>query len=96
MSMTMTKSFKKLHKDIIRDFDPKLFLEIGSNDGALIKNFKKNKAICVEPCNNLAKITSKLGYKTYPNYWDGNLAKKIKKKFGNVDVVYAANTITQS
>ncbi len=94
MSKTMIKSFKNLHKGIIKDFNPKLFLEIGSNDGALIKNFKKNEAICVEPCNNLARITTQLGYKTYANYWDRKVAKKIKRKFGNIDVVYAANTVT--
>ena len=94
MSKTMVQSFKKLHKEITSKFKPKLFLEIGSNDGALIKNFKKKNAICVEPCKNIAKITKKLGYITYPNYWDENLSNKIKKKFGYIDVIYAANTIT--
>ena len=42
-------------------------MEIGSNDGALIKNFDKEKVICVEPCSNLAKITNLKGYFTYNN-----------------------------
>ena len=40
---------------------PKKILEIGSNDGALIKNFNKSEAIGIEPCRNLAQITKKMG-----------------------------------
>ena len=94
MSKTMTDSFKKLSVKIKKRFDPKLFLEIGSNDGTLIKNFHKNKVLCVEPCSNLAMITKKMGYLTYDNYWNLKLAKKIKAKFNNVDVIYSANTLT--
>ena len=94
MSKTMTDSFKKLSVKIKKRFNPNLFLEIGSNDGALIKNFDKNQAICVEPCSNLAKITKKEGYFTYNNYWNLNLSNKIKSKFNTVDVIYSANTLT--
>jgi len=94
MSITMLNSFKKLSLNIKKKFNPKLFLEIGSNDGALIQNFNVNNVICVEPCSNLARITRKKGYLTYDNYWNQALAKKIKKKFNTIDVIYAANTIT--
>ena len=59
MSMTMRKSFKSLASKIIKRFNPNLLLEIGSNDGTLIQDFKKNNVIGVEPCKNLAKITKK-------------------------------------
>jgi SAM-dependent methyltransferase len=94
MSKTMLNSFKNLSNEIKKRFKPNLFLEIGSNDGALIRNFNIKNTICVEPCTNLAKITEKNGYFTYPNYWNYSLSKKIKKKFNTVDVVYAANTLT--
>ncbi len=94
MSKTMTESFKKLSKEIIKTYKPKLILEIGSNDGSLIKNFNKKNAICVEPCKNLAKITKKKGFKTYAEYWDLKLAKKIKSKYHNVDLIYSANTLS--
>ena len=76
MSKTMNSSFKKLSEKIIKIFKPRLFLEIGSNDGSLLRNFNKKRAIGVEPCKNLAIITSKKGYKTYSEYWDLKLAKK--------------------
>lgn len=68
MSQTMKISFKKLAKDIVNIYNPHMILEIGSNDGALIRNFSKKKAICIEPCKNLAKITKRMGYKTYSNF----------------------------
>ena len=94
MSKTMLNSFKKLSKKINEKFKPKKFLEIGSNDGAFIKNFSIKKAICVEPCSNLAKITKKKGYFTYNNYWNFNLARNIKNKFNKIDVIYSSNTLT--
>jgi len=94
MSKTMIDSFKELSKKIKKRFKPNKFLEIGSNDGALIKNFANNKAICVEPCSNLAKITKKNGYFTYNEYWNLSLAKKIKSAFDKIDIIYSANTLT--
>ena len=94
MSKTMRNSFYKLSLEIKKKFKPKKILEIGSNDGVLIGNFKKNEVIGIEPCNNLAKITSKKGYLTYNKYWNFKLAKKLKQKHGNVDLIYSANTLT--
>ena len=78
MSKTMIRSFKALSKKIVKFYKPKIILEIGSNDGSLIKNFNKKKVICVEPCKNLAIITKEKGFKTYAEYWNISLAKKIK------------------
>ena len=33
----------------------------------------------VEPCKNLAEITNSHNIKTYDNFWDLNLSKKIHK-----------------
>ena len=95
MSKTMLASFKKLSKRLRDSYNPNCILEIGSNDGSLIKNFSKKKVICVEPCKNVAKITQKLGYKTYTDFWDIKLARKIKamnKK--EIDLIYSANTLS--
>jgi len=94
MSRTMILSFKKLAKNLINTYNPNSILEIGSNDGSLIRNFSKKKVICVEPCKNLAKITRKIGYKTYASFWNMQLAKKIKSKIKNIDLIYSANTLS--
>ena len=94
MSNTMRASFKQLSKIIKKRFNPKLLLEIGSNDGALLKNFDKKKAIGIEPCKNLAKITKNRGYTTYSRYWNNETANYLKKKYNNLDLIYSANTLT--
>ena len=94
MSKTMIKSFLDLSKIINKKFNPNKILEIGSNDGSFIKNFSKKKVIGIEPCSNVEKITKKMGFNTYPDYWDLKTARKIFKKNGNVDLIYSANTIS--
>ena len=94
MSKTMRNSFKKLAQKVTKTFDPNFIMEIGSNDGSFIKNFDKKKIISIEPCKNVANITKNMGYKTYSNFWNIKLAKKIKSKVKNIDLIYAANTIS--
>ena len=79
-SLTMRNAFQKFSNKIKRRFKPNTILEIGSNDGAFLKNFNKKKIVGVEPCKNLARITKKKGYKTFSEYWSPKLAKKITKK----------------
>jgi len=92
-SKTMRESFKKTATKLKKRFKPKNCLEIGSNDGVFIKNFNKKKVIAVEPCANLAKITKLKGIKTYAEFWNRRLASKIKRSNGEIDLIFAANTI---
>ena len=93
-SKTMNKSFAKIASRLKKRFKPKSTLEIGSNDGVFIKNFKRDKVIAVEPCGNLAKITRQNNFKTYNDFWSKKLAKKIIKNNKKVDLIYSANTIS--
>ena len=89
----MREAFKKTAKSLKIKFNPKRIMEIGSNDGVFIKNFSSKKIIAVEPCKNLANITKKK-FKTYPEFWNKKLAKKIFKNSGKIDVIFSANTIS--
>ncbi len=93
-SKTMRFAFKTVARKLIKRFKPKLSMEIGSNDGVFIRNFNRNKIISIEPCLNLAKITNKNGYKTYPKFWDKKISNKILNKHGKVDLIFSANTIS--
>ena len=93
-SMTMQTAYNKLSEKIKKKYKPKKILEIGSNDGVFIKNFKNEKNLGVEPCKNLAKITKKMGIETYAEFWNYKLSNKIKKKHGKIDLIYSANTIS--
>jgi methylation protein EvaC len=92
----MLKSFSKLSKKIkrMKEIKKDKILEIGSNDGAFTINFNKKNIICVEPCGNLAKITKNMNYKTYSEYWNLKLAKKILGQNGKVDIIFSSNTIS--
>ena len=92
-SKTMRISFSKLAKRLKDKFNPKFIIEIGSNDGAFIKNFNKDKVVGVEPCKNLALITQKKKYQIYPSFWNIELAKKITKN-RKADLIYSANTLS--
>ena len=94
MSKTMKKSFSILSKKIKKKINPSLIMEIGSNDGSFIRNFSKNKSICVEPCRKPSLITKKLGYKTYNDFWTIRLSKKIKSENKEIDLIYSANTLS--
>tara|TARA_R110000851_G_scaffold94758_9_gene205785 strand:+ start:247 stop:1410 length:1164 start_codon:yes stop_codon:yes gene_type:complete len=90
MSKTMREHFKALSIKINPDCK---VLEIGSNDGVFIKNFKTDKAISVEPCGNFAKETNAMGYTTYPEFWTQDLANRIDLKHGKQDIIFSANCI---
>ncbi len=92
-SKTMQKSFKTMSKKLKSKYKPKFIIEIGSNDGAFIKNFDRKNVVGVEPCKNLASITKKKGYITYSEYWNSKLARKITKK-RKADLIYSANTLS--
>lgn len=90
MSKTMRNHFRKLSLNLSDSLN---VLEIGSNDGVFVKNRSTKNTICVEPCKNFAAETSDLGYKTYCNFWNNDLANKIKSERGKQDVIFAANCI---
>ncbi len=92
-SNTMKKSFKDLSKKIKKKFNPKFIIEIGSNDGAFIKNFNRETVVGIEPCKNLAQITTKKKYKIFSEYWSPKLSKKITKD-KKADLIYSANTLS--
>tara|TARA_Y100000992_G_C21267871_1_gene494988 strand:- start:731 stop:1921 length:1191 start_codon:yes stop_codon:yes gene_type:complete len=92
-SQTMQKAFRETALKLQKRFKPKFVMEIGSNDGVFLKNFPKRKVIAVEPCKNLAELTKNI-FKTYPNFWNKKLSKKILKKYSKIDLIFSANTIS--
>ncbi len=92
-SNTMRKSFKDLANKLKKKFKPKFVIEIGSNDGAFIKNFNKKNVVGVEPCKNLAQITKRKKYTIYEEYWSQKLSRKITKS-KKADLIYSANTLS--
>lgn len=70
-----------------------LVIDVGSNDGTLLKGFKKTgvKILGVEP-TNIAKIANASGVKTVQAFFDIKTSQKIKKKYGQASVIITTNT----
>tara|TARA_Y100000592_G_scaffold18799_1_gene28756 strand:- start:10707 stop:11921 length:1215 start_codon:yes stop_codon:yes gene_type:complete len=93
-SKTMLQHFLHVGEGLAKAFKPFYVLEIGSNDGAFIKNWAKSTSCAVEPCKNFAEITTSMGYKTYNSFWTQELADKILNDRGHkMDLIFSANCI---
>ena len=67
-SKGMIDHFRKYSEWIKKKYlkNKKILIEIGSNDGTFLSNFKKNKiyTLGIEPSNNVAKLSKKNGINT--------------------------------
>ena len=69
-----------------------LVIDIGSNDGTLLKGFKDAgiKVLGVEP-TNIAKIANQDGIETIQEFFTEKLANEIKDKYGKASMILATN-----
>ena len=58
---TIRNAFKKIAHILNKKYNPKLVMEIGSNDGVFLKNFNSKKVIAVEPKNSAVLSGKKPG-----------------------------------
>ena len=96
-SKGMISHFKKYAEWVKKKYlkDKKILMEIGSNHGTFLKNFKKNKifSIGIEPSSNVAKISRKNGINTKNFFFNYKNIKNMKKMNNNTDLICAANAI---
>ena len=93
LSTPMVNHFRQTAQMLENRFQPKKVLEIGSNDGPFISNFPTEDSLCVEPCDNFARVTADMGYMTSTEFWTTELSDKIKDSDGEMDLIYSANCI---
>ena len=79
-----TKKIVKLNKD-------DLILDIGSNDGNLLSNFKKNHKVLGVTPEKIGKIAIKKGIPTIIDYFNEKVSSKIIKKYGKARIITATN-----
>jgi methylation protein EvaC len=96
-SKGMINHFKEYSNWIKKNYlkRSKNLIEIGSNDGTFLNNFKNSKinTLGIEPSSNVAKISKKRGIKTINSFFTYENVKKIKKFKNNTDIISAANVI---
>jgi SAM-dependent methyltransferase len=67
-----------------------LIVDIGSNDGTLLSNFKGHRVLGIEP-TEVGKIASSRGIPTLTCYFTPAVAAEVKREHGPARVVTAAN-----
>lgn len=82
---SVVKKYQLTSKDLVVD--------VGSNDGTLLKGFKAEgiRVLGVEP-TNIAKIAVESGIETIQSFFDIKTSQKMKKKYKEASVVITTNT----
>ena len=89
----LRENFSELSKEcnkLINLNPTDLIVDIGSNDGNLLSNFKRIRRLGVTP-ENIGKLAIKKGIPTLLNYFDKKTANLIKKKYGQAKIITATN-----
>jgi hypothetical protein len=71
-----------------------LVLEVGSNDGTLLRAFKERgmKVLGVDPAQKIAARATENGTKTLATFYTEKLARDIRDEYGPAEIVIANNT----
>jgi len=97
-STPIVEHFKKYANDIFEEFlknkGNSFVIEIGSNDGSLLSEFKKlgSSIMGIEPASNLAKLANDSDITTMNDFFSSNIAKNLIQ-LKNASLVVANNVI---
>ncbi len=90
----LRENFKELYEECIKKFEldkKDLIIDIGSNDGNLLNNFKKNHRVLGVTPESIGELAIKNGIPTILSYFDKEVVKKIKKEHGKAKIITATN-----
>ncbi|ULG93780.1 class I SAM-dependent methyltransferase [Leptospira interrogans] len=95
-SSGLSNHFENYAKDVLEKLNlgaSSFVVDIGSNDGTLLSYFKARnaKVLGVEPSTKTAEDATNRGIETLPEFFDPNLARKIKEKVGQADLITVNN-----
>ena len=95
-SSGLVQHFKEYADKIIDKYKPKknsLVIDVGSNDGTLLRFFKKYglKVLGVDPTKEIAEKATSEGIKTLPEFMNMELSQRIKKEYGLAKIITANN-----
>ena len=73
----------------------KFVVDVGSNDGILIRPLKKLgiKCVGVDPSENVSEI-AKNGFETFVGFYTSDVVAQILKKYGKPDLICASSVFT--
>ena len=98
-STHMQNHFRNFSNEVLKQIpknnhDP-FVVELGCNDGILLKHFAKEKIrhLGIEPSKNVARIAVSHGVETISEFFGEDLARQILKKQGPADFFLSANVM---
>jgi len=97
-STSWLEHIKKFVNDTIEKFhisNNSQIIEIASNDGYLLKNFKEKNipVLGIEPASNVAEIAKKSGIPTITNFFGTETVEKIVNSGKKADILIAFNVL---
>lgn len=85
-------------RDLYHISSEKFIVEVASNDGYLLQNFKGwgNRVLGVEPAKNVAEAAKRKGINTVCKFFNEQTAKEIIRKYGKADLIVANNVLAHT
>ena len=98
VSKTMEHHFKVFAAEVSNNYldaSNDLVVELGSNDGIMLKYYKKSgfRTLGIEPSANVADVARSKGIDTWSVFFNEETAKKIVEEKGKAKAVVGANVI---
>ena len=90
----LRENFSELSEEVFSNFkisEEDLVIDIGSNDGNLLSNFKNYTRVLGITPEDIGKIAIERGIPTILQYFSKDLSKNIIKKYGKAKIVTATN-----
>jgi len=100
-SAGLVEHFRRLAADAVKDLNLKpgaLVVEIGSNDGSLLRHFKTYgmRVLGIDPAREIARLATEAGLETLPEFFSAKLAAILRKQYGGAAVVCANNVFAHA
>ncbi|MCX5787946.1 MAG: class I SAM-dependent methyltransferase [Elusimicrobia bacterium] len=100
-SPVFVNHFEEYAKDLIRRYQPgqgALAVDIGSNDGTLLRFFKEAglRILGVDPAREISEAANKAGIETINGFFTPGLAARVKRERGAAAIVTANNVFAHA
>jgi 2-polyprenyl-3-methyl-5-hydroxy-6-metoxy-1,4-benzoquinol methylase len=97
----MPEHFQQVSENILRKCEPppgSLVIDIGSNDGSLLKPFKSVgfRVLGVDPATEAARRANEAGIPTFQSLMTADLARQIREEHGAAHVICAFNVFAHA
>jgi SAM-dependent methyltransferase len=97
-SLGLPEHFDRYAADVLERIRPPagaLVVDVGSNDGTLLKSFKRRgmSVLGIDPARDIAGQATSAGIETLPQFFTVALAKQLRKERGPAAIITANNVI---